>query len=98
MFDFSLDVTTGGSWNAGSGSYNFPVPVACHSSRKYIGPAYANDSGTAVRVGICRFDANVSNLRVFLNDGLNVPLSSSGPGTAWATGDYVHGQILYEAA
>ena len=99
IFNFSLTVTTGGAWNAGSGSYNFPVPTAADSAaRKYVGSAFANDSGTALRVGVCRFDADVNNVRVFLNDGTNVALSSSGPGSAWATGDYVDAQILYEAA
>lgn len=99
LLNFSLVVTTGGAWNAGSGSYNFPVPAAASSTaRKYVGSAYGNDSGTALRVGVCRFDADVNNVRVFLNDGLNVPLGSAGPGGAWATGDFIEAQILYEAA
>jgi len=99
IYEFRVDINTGGGWAAGTGAYRFLTPVAAStgSISRAQGSVFINDSGTALVVGTCSFvPLDSTHLAITLASGAS--LGSAGPGTAWATGDHVEGSIVYEAA
>jgi hypothetical protein len=99
VVQFGLRVTVGGAWNAGSGTYQFalPFPAKSHGTLPYVGVAFINDAGAVFRVGAVLVSNGDSYATVYY-DGSGGALGSSGPGTAWATGDSVLAEVLYKPA
>lgn len=101
---FKVTVNTGGGWNAGSGSYRIMLPGAyptmtTGSSNTTTGVAYLNDSGTALEQAILYANASTTWMEAFRDTGSAITqLGSAGPGTSWATGDYIAGTFQYEPA
>lgn len=98
VVDFELYILIGSTFAAGSGVYQFPVPVAPSASAILcaLGPGYIFDNGTANRTGVFRF-APGGFLEWYLN-GATAAITHAGSGTAWATGDIITGSIRYEPA
>jgi len=101
-----MRIDIGSTFSAGSGTYCFRLPVTASANAisMDIGIFRIFDSGTAHRNGgviIGEFNpagvaaADVCN--IVLNGG-TAPLTSSGSGTAWASGDIIVLNIMYEAA
>ena len=98
-YGFNITIDTGGGWNPGSGSWYFPVPITAHvrALAQAVGPVYVADQGTALVVGVCFFDT-VDRLTIVLQSVPGALLGASGPGTAWATSDFMRASIRYERA
>lgn len=80
-----LDVTTGGSWSAGTGTYRFGLPVTA-SSQVYRGQGTAFDNGTADYPQFAEVQASTAYcILVQASNGNNVGATT--PMTP-ATGDY----------
>jgi hypothetical protein len=92
---FQFKLTIGSTFTAGSGDYTFSLPVSMSSPQIATGIATYFDSGSAFYV------ANLVPISatgvISYRDGVGFPLGSGGPGSAWATGDYVAGFITYPA-
>lgn len=87
--------TVGSTFTAGSGNYDWGLPPLLPESAPFIETGWSaiSDTGTAVRV--CAVISNSANdLLIFRNDQGN-PVGSGGPGTAWATGDWVQFRYVY---
>lgn len=85
--------TIGSTFAAGSGNYDFPLPSGLPEASPTImnGTGTVSDTGTAIRW--CSVISNTStSIYVFRNDQ-GSPIGSAGPGTAWATGDWI--QVVY---
>jgi len=95
---YNFKISIGSTFSAGSGTYNFLVPVAAETNRLAVGKVFVNDSGTALLTGICTFDSDTTHVVVFLANITGAALSATGPGTAWATGDTIVCSVVYEAA
>lgn len=94
-FRFWVAITTGGAWNAGSGTWLFNLPFAVAASRRFVGRAFVFDNGTAgyPSVLIASSDLGTSSQCHLYHNTSGTPLGSGGPGTAWATGDFIIGQL-----
>ena len=101
--EYELGIVVGAGFSAGSGSYSYSVPVTASagSFARATGAVWINDSGTALRMGVMRFNTTTA-LQIYMTDtasiGLLATLGSAGPGTAWATNDSFIAKIIYEAA
>jgi len=99
-FTGRLYVTTGGAWNVGSGTYYFLLPVtAAAVINQHTGSVFIEDASVGQRMGVCRLQ-DTTHLAIYYNHvAANItPLGSTGPGSAWATGDIAAWSITYEAA
>lgn len=93
---YSFQITIGSSWSAGTGTYAFSLPVTAQGS--FIG----NGGGKLLDGGVAHYNPavyllNTTTIGIIKNGDANL-LGSSGPGTAWATGDGIQMSIWYEAA
>jgi hypothetical protein len=101
---FKISIDTGGGWNAGSGNYLLMLPPAygtmsTGSTKAALGMAYINDSGTALEQALIYSNASTTHVEIFRDTGSALTqLGSAGPGTSWATGDYIAGTFEYEPA
>lgn len=99
-----LSIDTGGGWSAGSGAWRIMLPpqyptMTANDSNIPSGNAWINDTGTALHWGIVIPDNSTTYVSVFQDGGSGVSvLGSSGPGTAWATGDVLSMKFEYEPA
>jgi hypothetical protein len=93
--DYTFSVTVGSTFVAGSGDYRFLLPVTAVMG-SCIGVVRILDSGTSYYVAALTMQ-NSTHLEA-VKDGSATLVGSAGPGTAWATGDIIRGQIRYEAA
>lgn len=93
VVDFVFKLTIGSTFSAGSGIYTFSTPVSMLSPQIFCGTATYFDGGTAFRTANL-IAVSATGLLTY-QDGSGAALGSGGPGTAWATGDYVAGQIRY---
>lgn len=84
---YSIKITIGSTFSAGSGDYSLLVPFNMDTTITQIVPAIVTDSGTAFRVCQAR-PIDATHLQVFRNDQA-AAIGSAGPGTAWATGDVI---------
>lgn len=94
-----LTITTGGAWNAGSGTWEWALPGGVTTPAGYTQSlgGYVLDNGTDNKVATGTISASGSKVGQVIFDGGNV-LTHGGPGTAWATGDVVHLQGIIEVA
>lgn len=88
--------TIGSTFGAGSGTYSFNLPVAMMSPNIFTGHTVIFDITTAVYQGTLL--ASSPTDVITYRDGSANALAATGPGTAWATGDFVSGQIVYAPA
>lgn len=95
VVDFCFKLTVGSTFSAGSGTYTFSLPVPMLSPQIYPGYATYFDTGTAFRAAVL-VPSSASGF-ISYQDGSGSALGSGGPGTAWATGDYVAGSFRYGA-
>jgi hypothetical protein len=92
-----IGITIGAGFAAGSGDYRFSLPFAAVSaSTVALGVAWMLDNGTAYRIGRVRIENTA--WAVIYRDDSGGPLGSSGPGSAWATGDKVELVLDFEPA
>jgi len=94
---YYFSITIAGGFSSGSGSYRFSLPVTANASLIGLGPAWVNDSGTALRVGTTNL-IDTTHAEIYLSNITAGPLGDGGPGTVWAVGDIIKGSITYEAA
>jgi hypothetical protein len=101
---FKISIDTGGGWNAGSGNYRLMLPpqyptMSTGSSNTVTDVCYINDSGTALEQALMYANAHTTYMEIFRDTGSALTIvGSAGPGTAWATGDYIAGTFQYEPA
>jgi hypothetical protein len=99
---YTVRISIGSTFSAGSGIYSFAVPVASADSGMYgaAGAAWINDSGTTLRVGTV-LAASASTLQIIIpkgtltNGGEASNVTSSVPQT-WATNDSINFTLAYE--
>jgi hypothetical protein len=99
---YTVRISIGSTFSAGSGIYSFSVPVASSDSGMYgaAGAAWINDSGTTIRVGTV-FAASASTVQIVIpkgtltNGGESSNVTNSVPQT-WATNDSINFTIVYE--
>lgn len=97
IVDYEFEITIGAGFSAGSGGYRFLLPVAAQTAPGMcVGLLRVFDSGTAYYLASLTLQDS-THVEAILTGGSNV-LGSAGPGTAWATGDVLRGQIRYEGA
>lgn len=102
LVTYAFAVTIGAGFVAGSGLYKFPVPIlgnAAFGGPTCTGSLRVFDQGTAHYTGALIFvnPATPNELFAFMDGNANA-LGSAGPGTAWATGDIIQGEITYPTA
>lgn len=93
IVDLTFKLTIGAGFVVGSGIYQFSLPVPMIAPQIFTGVSAVLDNGTAMRSGIVI--AINANQVVTYYDGAGAALGSGGPGTAWATGDFVSASISY---
>lgn len=94
---YSIQLTIGSTTTFGSGTYTFTLPVAARSAspRLPIGDVACYDTSAATaRLGDCD-TFSTTTVAAFTND--NVRVTNAAP-FAWATGDTIAIQGMYEAA
>lgn len=89
----SLNIGTGPT--LGTGIYTFRIPGLV-AKVDGIGPAYAFDSGTGHRAGVCLITAGGGDIQIF-NDGVNQPWGATTPIT-WAAGDRIRFEVNVEVS
>lgn len=99
VIDYKFNVTIGSTFVAGTGDYIFPLPVAATSDAAFaIGAGHILDNGTGFYPTVVRVKTSLTGLEMFrapLGAALTAAVGSTGPGTAWATGDIIQGTIRY---
>lgn len=89
-------ITIGSTFVAGTGTYTFSLPQAAVTTESHVGACLLLDNGTALYSATCIVSpSSASNLVIYKN-AASAGLDSAGPGTAWATGDYITYTITYE--
>lgn len=99
IVQISIAITTGGAWNAGSGSYNFSLPnsVTSATGRVQVGSAHVLDSGTAHFAGVCKVHAGSTIIdEVPIADATGNRLLGHNVPVTWATGDQINLAITIE--
>lgn len=93
---FVFKLTIGSTFSAGNGFYTFSTP------HTMLSPLLWNGWASFFDLGVAFYTANLvpdsSTRLTTYKDGSGVPLGNSGPGTAWAAGDFVAGGIFYGVA
>lgn len=93
-----MNFTIGSTFAAGTGAYRFLLPVAASAAAiaAEVGNAWLDDNGTALRTGsVTAFDSTHVEIH---RDSSTAAIGSTGPGTAWATGDRIKLRYSYEPA
>ena len=92
-------VTIGSTFNAGSGLYYFitPTNMATNSQNAVTHAAMINDSGTSFRTATI-LPGGANYVIMALDGSSGGGLGSGGSGTAWATNDWIIGELGYEPA
>ncbi|WP_345301187.1 hypothetical protein, partial [Dactylosporangium matsuzakiense] len=98
MVTVRMQFTIGSGFNAGSGSYRFLLPfqASANAIAGGCGSWYINDSGTQFRTGTVTINSLGIYCELVFDGQTGGPISSAGPGTAWATGDNIRIQLDYE--
>lgn len=89
----NIAITTGGAWNAGSGSYIFSLPAGktAHASALQILSAHVLDNGTAHFAGIARvLGGGTTIAETVIADSSGSRLLSNTVPVTWATGDQIN--------
>lgn len=100
-FEVNLVVTTGGAWNAGTGTWICTLPPGCTaknvSNRTQLIPAHVLDSGTTNFVCVGKVVANGTTIsETNVADGSNPRILTNNAPITWATGDQVNWSGLLE--
>lgn len=92
---FQFFITIGSSFSAGSGVYQFSLPVTALNNHG-VGSGWIFDNGTAVRAGasIMQYGSSLTLVQMVLGTS---QVSNSSPQT-WAAGDEINGTYTYESA
>lgn len=101
VIDYKSRIIIGSTFSAGSGQYSWNLPVvSVNDGCPGVGTSHVLDNGTGFYPGNVRFlTSNSLELHwAPLSAIRNLPLGSSGPGTAWATGDMIEFTIRYRTA
>lgn len=101
VLDYKARIIIGSTFSAGSGNYvwNTPLP-SVNDGAPGVGVSHTLDNGTGFYPGNIRF-LTASTLEIHpapLSAVRSLPLGSTGPGTAWATGDMIEFAIRYRIA
>lgn len=98
LVTYGVLVDIGSTTTFGSGAWKFSLPVAPNSSAlgKFVGVVFANDTGTAFRVGSVFFNSSTELILTHHGDSTG-GWGATNPHT-WATGDSITFTIVYEAA
>lgn len=93
-----FQMTVGSGFSAGSGSYQFllPVQASANAIAATCGAWFINDYFTAFRTGTVTIGSTGLYAELYYDGQTASPIGSAGPGTAWQTGDNVKFQIAYE--
>jgi hypothetical protein len=101
MVQINIVITTGGAWNAGSGTYIFSLPAgitAAGAAGHYqLGSAHVLDNGTTHFAGIVKIagGATTTNEVIIADAGTNKILTHNQPMTP-ATGDQINLAVTFE--
>lgn len=95
IFQINLIVTTGGAWNAGSGTWEFSLPSGWNAkntaNRTQIVPVHVLDSATTNFVCVGKIIANGTKItEVNVADGSNPRVLTNNAPITWATGDQIN--------
>jgi hypothetical protein len=97
-----IRIDIGSTFSAGSGNYRFSLPTTAstNASTSTVGSVWINDSGTALRMGVVTLDSITTYATAWYQSAATAVglLGSGGSGTAWATGDVVIINFLFEPA
>jgi len=99
LVNINVAITTGGAWNAGSGSYIFSLPAGwtTHATRIQVGAAHILDSGTAHYSGTCKSVGGSTQIsETVIGDAAGNRLLSNNVPVTWATGDQINLSIMLE--
>jgi hypothetical protein len=99
IVQLSVSITTGGAWNAGSGTYNFTLPagLTAATGRVQVGSAHVLDNGTAHFAGTCQvLSGGTTIAESAIADGSGSRLLSNSVPVTWATGDQINLSITLE--
>lgn len=98
IVQISVSITTGGAWNAGSGSYRFSLPsVTAATGRIQVGSAHVLDSGTAHFSGTCKVSSGSTIIdEVVIGDATGNRLLGHNVPVTWATSDQINLSIMLE--
>ena len=93
-----LAIVTGGTYNPGSGVWNFGLPSGLlqdASGLNSLGVCFINDSGTGEYVGICRLNGiSDTTINCYTTAAFPAIVGATFPVT-WATGDYIEMSCTY---
>lgn len=97
-----IRIDIGSTFSAGSGNYRFSLPstATSNASNGTAGTAWINDSGTAIRGAWVTLDSQTTYASAWYTSAATAltVVNSAGTGTAWATGDVMILNFLYEPA
>jgi len=96
IVEILVTITTGGAWNAGSGTYAWSLPSITNVARAQAGPAYVEDSGTGFFVGATICGASATTVNAACGDASGSRIVSNSSPVTWATGDKIVIQITME--
>jgi len=95
-----LSITTGGAWNAGSGTWQFSLPSgnAKNTSGMYqVASMHVLDNGTTHYAGVAKITANATKFdECVVADSTGTKIMSNNTPITWATGDQVNIQGIIE--
>lgn len=96
----NISITTGGSWNAGSGSYLFTLPGGYTAGGKIqVVSAHVLDQGTTHFAGVGKVLAGSTQIsETVIADASNPKLLGHNVPITWATGDQVNISGIIEVA
>lgn len=88
-------MVAGSTTSFGTGNWRFSLPFTSSvETINSVGSAFALDSGTAFRTGICMNDSGTSTATVLIGDAVPDFVTNVAPFT-WAANDYLRLQITY---
>ncbi len=87
MMWYSVKITIGSTFSAGSGVYSFLSPQTLDTNIGQTGAAKVLDAGT--KAYIAMVEPIDSTHFAITQDAATTALTNAGPGTAWATGDII---------
>ena len=98
IVQFSVSITTGGAWNAGSGTYSVSLPSITSAARRQVGSATILDAGTRHYSGTSRVDASTTVMQLVIADASGTFLWQHNVPVTPATGDQIEANIMLEIA
>lgn len=94
MCTLRADMLMGSTTTYGTGEYSFSLPFTAAASQIAVGSAWALDSGTAFKIGVCVVVPGATTCSIYFDDAPS-SASSTQPFT-WASGDRLRFEVTYE--